>query len=256
MKKIISAAIAAALLISGCSANESLIQKNNTDVAEAHASNIKEAASLRGKESYIVQKKDEHPYPKSCNYRTVKDIKLLYHSLHISTQLKYNTFKKAIDAYNKTLCKRENIIGIVDYSKSSKEKRFFVIDLKKKKILLKTYVAHAKASGWEFAKHYSNDENSSKSTYGILKTGNLYYGKNGLSLRIRGLEKNINDNTFKRHIVIHGAKYVGNEWMKIHSNIQGRSLGCFAIPTYEYKNILPKISDGTIFYVNPMYRER
>ena len=175
----------------------------------------------------------------------------LYHKLFQRQEVTYNTFKQGFDAFNKTKNKNPSSLIIVDYSKSSSKKRFFVIDMINKKMEYETYVAHAKSSGWRYASHFSNKINSSESAIGRFKTAqNTYYGKNGLSIRVIGLDKGVNDNTFKRNIVIHGSNYVGTKWMRMHNGFQGRSLGCFAIPHTIYLKIIPKIKNGVILFVH------
>ena len=173
-----------------------------------------------------------------------------YHKIFTHHEVSYNAYKKAILAYNKTDIKNPDRLILVDYSKSSSKERFYVIDMKTKKVEYSTYVAHAKSSGWRYASHFSNKVNSSESAIGRFKTQpTTYYGKNGTSLRIIGLDKGLNDNTFKRDIVIHGSFYVGEKWMRKHDGFQGRSLGCFAIPHSVYMDIIPKITNGVVMYV-------
>jgi hypothetical protein len=70
-----------------------------------------------------------------------------------------------------------------------------------------------------------------------MKVGEAYYGKHGLSYRLLGQEPGINDNVYKRAIVIHGADYIGY-------GKTGKSLGCLAIPTKDYKDFLKYVKPG------------
>lgn len=187
----------------------------------------------------------------SSSIITVKPTNELYHRLFQRREVSYSTFKQGLSAYNKTKHKNPSRLIIVDYSKSSSKKRFFVIDMINKTMEFETYVAHAKSSGWRYASHFSNEINSSESAVGRFITAqNTYYGKNGLSVRVIGLDKGVNDNTFKRNIVIHGSHYVGEKWMRKHNGFQGRSLGCFAIPHSIYLKIIPKIKNGVVMFVH------
>ncbi|MGR5365871.1 murein L,D-transpeptidase catalytic domain family protein [Photobacterium damselae] len=182
---------------------------------------------------------------------TIKPTTALYERIFKRREVSFSTFQQSINAYNRTQAKNPKKLIIVDYSKSSSKKRFFVIDMIKRKIEFETYVAHAKSSGWRYASHFSNRINSSESAIGRFKTAKTtYYGKNGLSIRVIGLDKGVNDNTYKRNIVIHGSLYVGEKWMRKHNGFQGRSLGCFAIPHSVYLKIIPTIKDGVVMFVH------
>ncbi len=48
-------------------------------------------------------------------------------------------------------------------------------------------------SGIEYATTFSNKANSFKSSLGFFVTSKTYVGRNGLSLKVQGLEKGYND---------------------------------------------------------------
>ncbi len=147
-----------------------------------------------------------------------------------------------IDPQNKKLT-------IIDYTKPSTEERFFVLDIKNKKLLFKSLVAHGKNSGKNNAKYFSNKPKSKKSCVGFLIASETYRGKHGYSLRVDGLEKNINDNARRRAIVIHGANYVNQEFIKKNGRL-GRSWGCPALPNELSKKIIDSISNGSCIFIN------
>jgi hypothetical protein len=60
-------------------------------------------------------------------------------------------------------------MAIADFTQSSRNKRLYVIDLIKRKVLLNTYVAHGRNSGQEFAEHFSNDNSSYPIESGFLQ---------------------------------------------------------------------------------------
>ncbi len=121
------------------------------------------------------------------------------------------------------------LLTIIDFSKPSSERRLWVIDVEKHKVLFNTLVAHGKNSGNNLnASSFSNRENSLKSSLGVFVTKEIYQGKHGNSLRISGLESGINDNAYDRSIVIHGASYVSERLAKARGAI-GRSWGCPAV---------------------------
>jgi len=143
---------------------------------------------------------------------------------------------------------KNQILSICDFSQSSRNKRFYVIDMAARKVLINTWVAHGRNSGGEYARSFSNNPESHKSSLGFYVTGNTYYGSHGLALKIEGLEKNINDKADRRNIVIHGSEYVGAEFLA-RSPINGRSFGCPAIPQEETGKIIETIKDGTCLFI-------
>ncbi|WP_439182813.1 murein L,D-transpeptidase catalytic domain family protein [Carboxylicivirga taeanensis] len=142
----------------------------------------------------------------------------------------------------------KNIISVVDFSKPSTEKRFFVIDIDKQTIIYQNYVAHGKNSGLLNAEKFSNVANSLQSSLGYFKTGETYYGKHGLSLKLDGLQKGINDLARERHIVIHKASYAEEAFIKQHGRL-GRSFGCPAIPSANYQYVIDAIKNGTLLFI-------
>ncbi|MBI3883824.1 MAG: murein L,D-transpeptidase catalytic domain family protein [Sphingobacteriales bacterium] len=177
----------------------------------------------------------------------------LYDSLKLgSLGLAQQAFDCAMKGFTsmKEMGKIENsdIISIIDFTKSSCKKRLFVIDLKNRKILFNTYVAHGSKSGKEFAEQFSNIPESNQSSLGFYETLGTYIGAHGYSLRLQGIEKGINDNANKRDIVVHAADYV-NEGLARTRGYIGRSWGCPALPTKLHKPIIDKIKNGTCLFI-------
>jgi len=145
-----------------------------------------------------------------------------------------------------------NIVTIVDYSQSSNKKRLYVIDLKNKKLLFNTFVAHGRNTGDEYAKSFSNDEGSYKSSLGFYITELPIIGSHtGFSLLIDGVEKGFNDHAVKRAIIIHAAEYATENFIKKYGRL-GRSYGCPALPPEMNKPIIDAIKGGTcLFLYNP-----
>lgn len=145
-----------------------------------------------------------------------------------------------------------DIITIADYSQSSTQKRLYVIDLKNRKLLFNTYVAHGRNTGENYAKSFSNDEGSLKSSLGFFVTEETMTGATaGFALVLQGMEKGINDNAVKRAIIMHGGDYVTESFIKEHGRL-GRSLGCPALPHELTKPIIETIKGGScIFIYNP-----
>jgi hypothetical protein len=146
-----------------------------------------------------------------------------------------------------------NVLTIIDYSKSSATRRLYTIDLNNYQLLFHTWVSHGKNSGKEYATSFSNKMSSNKSSVGFFITDNTYRGKHGYSLRLRGLEKGINDNAHSRAIVMHAADYV-NPSIADRRGYIGRSQGCPAVMPSLHKPIIQTIKDQTcIFIYHPDY---
>jgi len=145
---------------------------------------------------------------------------------------------------------KKNILTIVDYTLPSYQKRLWVIDLNKNKILYNTLVAHGVNSGKLYAKKFSNSINSNKSSIGFFATGETYIGSHGLSLKLDGLEKGINHKARKRDIVVHGAPYVSKSYIQSSKHkILGRSQGCPALPQNISKSIIKTIKGKSCLFI-------
>jgi hypothetical protein len=141
------------------------------------------------------------------------------------------------------------LLTVIDFSRSSRLKRLWVVDLKKQKVLFHTLVAHGKNTGAEFANAFSNKNGSEQSSVGFYLTGNTYMGKHGLSLKLQGLEPRYNSNAASRAVVVHGAEYVCEEFVRQHGRL-GRSQGCPALPTDQASNIIRAIKGGSVIYAH------
>jgi hypothetical protein len=180
-------------------------------------------------------------------------MEVLYDSLNLEDRgLSHDAFELAVTGYEKLInsgkIKREGIITIADLSKSSSKKRLFVIDLDNYKILFNTYVAHGMNSGAEYAKKFSNIPESFQSSLGFYTTSDTYNGKNGFSLNLTGLEKGINDLADTRAIVMHGAAYANESFIRVKGYL-GRSQGCPAVPENMNKPIIQKIKNGSCLFI-------
>jgi len=139
----------------------------------------------------------------------------------------------------------KTILTLVDYSKPSSVQRLWVIDLKTLKVLYNTWVSHGKYSGAANATSFSNKFQSLKSSIGVFVTDESYIGGNGYSLRVKGLEPEINDHAYDRNIVFHGASYVSPNFA-IHNGRVGRSYGCFAVSHKVIKPLIDTIKNKTL----------
>ncbi len=172
------------------------------------------------------------------------------------TGLTREVFNLAIKGWEKLSksgkLQNSGIVTIADYSQSSNKKRLYVIDLKNKKLLFNTYVAHGRNTGEEFARSFSNKVGSFKSSLGFYVTENPIIGSHtGFALTINGVEKGFNDNAEKRAIIIHAADYATEDFIRKNGRL-GRSQGCPALPPALNKSIIEAIKGGTcLFLYNP-----
>lgn len=148
----------------------------------------------------------------------------------------------------KGLLGNDEVLSIADMTLPSSKKRFFVIDVKKYRLLFVTYVAHGKNTGLDKSLFFSNEPESNKSSVGFYTTENTYSGAHGYSLRLDGHEIGFNSNAESRDIVVHSANYVGEAVVKSQGYL-GRSLGCPALSPEIYKQVIEKIKNGTCLFV-------
>jgi hypothetical protein len=140
------------------------------------------------------------------------------------------------------------VLSIVDFTQPSNQKRLYVIDLMARKLLFNTYVSHGRNSGDLVAKQFSNINSSEQSSIGFYQTMNTYHGKHGLSLKLKGLEKDFNDNAFDRSIVFHGADYVCEDFIRKTGRL-GRSQGCPAVSNDLSTPIIQAIKGGSCLFL-------
>lgn len=177
---------------------------------------------------------------------------VLYRQLSLKGKLSLPIFEKAVKGYEKLKKSKQlpntSLLTIIDFTQPSTKKRLFLISLKEKRVVFNTYVAHGKNTGDNYANYFSNKEGSLQSSLGFYRTLSTYHGKHGYSLKLKGLEKGINDKAESRAIVIHGADYVSASFIKKYGRL-GRSWGCPALPQDVKKDIINTIKNGTCLYI-------
>lgn len=142
---------------------------------------------------------------------------------------------------------RPSTLTVIDFSVPSTERRMFVYDLRSRALLFAEHVSHGRNSGENVPTAFSNEPESFKSSIGLYRTGEGYYGKHGYSLRLDGLEKGFNDRARERAIVIHGAEYVNAATAKQQGRL-GRSLGCPAVRPEIAAKVIDTVKDGGLVF--------
>lgn len=140
---------------------------------------------------------------------------------------------------------KKPLLTLVDFTKPSSEKRFWVIDVAHATVDTEALVAHGRESGDNYATHFSDSLSANASSLGVYLTGQPYYGKHGYSMRLYGLDKGFNDTVFQRAVVMHSAWYVSEDMIRKYGRL-GRSEGCFALNDAVEPGIVKNIQNGSI----------
>lgn len=193
-------------------------------------------------------------YEQAIHEKTERYFHYLYQQIHFPKghALSYEAFRYAVHGYftmqEAGKLKPNALLTVCDFTLSGNQKRMWVIDLAAKKVLFNTLVAHGMGTGEEFARTFSNQENSHQSSLGFYVTGETYLGAHGLSLKLHGEDGLFNSNAFNRGIVVHAADYVSEEFARSHQRI-GRSHGCPALPADIAPKVIEQIRDGSCLFI-------
>ena len=146
------------------------------------------------------------------------------------------TFVKNKSEYN------SEIAFLIDMKINSGQPRFFVYNLKEKKIADQGLVAHGSGSetGIENQLKFSNIPNSNTTSLGKYAIGHHYVGKFGKAYKLYGLDQT-NDKAFERYIVLH---YYSKVPYEPQAEPICNSLGCPMV-NEKYFNRLEKILDNS-----------
>lgn len=147
--------------------------------------------------------------------------------------------------------KNEKEMVVILMNEPSYVKRFLLVDIESQTILRRHHVAHGVGSSCRnkaYACKFSNIFGSRQSSLGAFLTGSTYYGKHGYSLNLHG-QDTTNNLAYKRRVVIHKARYVTDGYIKRNGRA-GQSWGCPALDPAIYKEIINRITDGTLVYIH------
>jgi len=179
--------------------------------------------------------------------------------------------KKALQylAAHEDVFKNQEYMAIANFDQPSTEKRLYLINLRTGDT--ETHlVSHGKNSAdpddRKMAKFFSNTHNSKKSSLGFYRTldkneevwitnssgkkyksTGIYAGKHGRSLRLKGVQST-NSNALNREIVMHGATYVSQSYIKEMGRL-GLSWGCPAVDFDVRDKIMDRIEGRGLFYI-------
>jgi hypothetical protein len=139
------------------------------------------------------------------------------------------------------------LMTVIDYSLPSTARRLWVFDMETGRLLFHELVAHGRGSGEDLATLFSNVEGSLMTSLGAFVTGGTYQGRNGYSMRLRGVDAGVNDLAEARAIVMHGAWYVSEAFARKVGRL-GRSWGCPALRPEIAKTLIDAIKDRSLLY--------
>ena len=157
--------------------------------------------------------------------------------------------RAALDRHSAHIVNRDRI-GIVDFSKPSRDARLTIVNIASGQGLA-MLVAHGRGSdpdhsGW--VEQFSNEPGSHASSNGAYLTAARYTGVHGDSQRLLGLDPD-NCNAEARAIVIHPADYVSDDIIATQGKL-GRSEGCFALRSDDIAMALALLGEGTMIYAD------
>ena len=193
--------------------------------------------------SWIFTSPNHEPY--GSHAWITREVQIIRSQTNIDDKALRVSLIAYVNAHRRGIAENKSLLTVIDYSKPATEKRLWVFDLRRNRTLFNTYVTHGKNSGTINSISFSNNPGSLKSSIGVFVTEAPYIGKNGYSLRLRGLERGVNDNAYRRAVVIHGAWYVNPDNIRRYGQI-GRSWGCPAVSTDLARPIINAIKDDTV----------
>ncbi len=147
---------------------------------------------------------------------------------------------------------KHDIVGIADFGLHSAKPRFHFVNLDRGEVQ-SHFVSHGMGSdpqhdGW--LKQFSNTEGSNATSRGAYVTWEWYKGRYGTSVRLGGLDET-NDQALQRYIVMHHADYAEPDHLARYGRL-GRSNGCFAMGTEEFREALMHLSGGRLLFADSL----
>lgn len=154
------------------------------------------------------------------------------------------TAVKYYDA-NQSSFTNPTVLGVIDLRPRSDQPRFFVVHLRDGSVTA-YHTTHGTGSvdgDPAFAVKFGNEPESNRSSLGFVRTGSVYAGSWGRSLRLQGLSPT-NSNMLERAIIIHGDDDAHEA-----NIVQGLSYGCFMLDWKVRDVVIDALRDGSLLYV-------
>lgn len=147
---------------------------------------------------------------------------------------------------------KTDIVGIADFGLHSAKPRFHFVNLERGEVQ-SYHVSHGMGSdpqhdGW--LKAFSNTEGSNATSRGAYVTWEWYKGRYGTSVRLGGLDHS-NEAALRRYIVMHHADYAEASHLDRWGRL-GRSNGCFAMGTEQFREALMHLSGGRLLFADSL----
>ena len=154
----------------------------------------------------------------------------------------------ALDIHHHKVPLRDRMY-LVDFQKFSGEERLYEVDLVAGHVTaLRT--CHGRGSDpahTGFARTFSNDPNSYKSSLGAYATAGASYGsQQGPNVLLDGLEYS-NNLARDRAIIIHGADYADPAFLAREGKL-GRSYGCFSVAHTDLPALRERMGVGRLLF--------
>ena len=182
------------------------------------------------------------------NLRTQQNILQNYNHIDRQRWIPTSLLQKALVYFdqNKTKFRNKNYVTIVDLGARSNNYRFFLINMTNGAVerYRTTHGEGSDVNNDGFAESFGNIPNSKKSSLGFVRTGEIYSGSFGRSLRLDGLSTT-NSNIRRRAVVFHGWEYTREA-----NQIQPRSWGCITMDTTLKDAVISKIANGSFMLVD------
>lgn len=167
----------------------------------------------------------------------------------------------ALASFEKHICHQgsgtgPSLIVVVDYARRSPEPRLYIVDLESGQGLdTPVVVAHGIGSDPDddgFADAFGDVRDSWMSSLGAARGGELYHGRNGLSLRLDGLDTS-NVSMRQRDIVVHSyaperRRYFHYSLLAARGGKPGASEGCFVVEPHRRDWLYDRLRDGGFLY--------
>ncbi|MBL0128116.1 MAG: murein L,D-transpeptidase catalytic domain family protein [Flavobacteriales bacterium] len=143
-----------------------------------------------------------------------------------------------------------HVLAIADMTQPSTAKRLYLIDLDKKELIMRTWVAHGSGSGELMCTSFSNREGSHATSKGLYRVGaEIVSPKHGAALMLQGLDRGVNCQAESREVIMHSADYVSADFIAQHGRL-GRSWGCPALSREDMPRVIELLANGGYLYVH------